>query len=72
MKTTLFALAGLVVLASPALSQSSSRWDDRDDRDDRGRSGRDYSRWHDMGDHGGRGGAAFRVRSGDSDRKSVV
>jgi hypothetical protein len=69
MQRMLIALAGVIVLASPALSQNWSRWDDRDssDHEDRGRSKRDYPRWHDMDDHHGSGrGARFMVRSGDS------
>ena len=69
MQRMLIALGALIVLASPALSQNWSRWDDRDssDHEDRGRSKRDYPRWHDMDDHHGSGrGARFMVRSGDS------
>src|SRR3954467_10013863 len=69
MQKMLIALGALTVLASPALSQNWSRWDDRDssDHEDRGRSKRDYPRWHDMDDNHGSGrGARFMVRSGDS------
>jgi hypothetical protein len=72
--TKLLLLAiGLALLASPALSQSSPRSDDRDsyaDRRDRDRGwGRERDGWHDMSDdeRGGPGrGARFMVRHGDA------
>src|ERR671939_190530 len=76
MRQALFLAAGLALLASPALSQSSPRPGDRDyDHRDGGwsRGGdRGWSRgdapWREMRDEGGRGGrgARFMVRSGDS------
>ena len=68
-KTFLLAV-GLALLASPALSQSSSRPDDRDaysDRRDRDRGwARERDGWHDD-ERGGPGrGARFMLRNGDA------
>ena len=54
MSKTILLAVGLALLASPALSQSSPRSDDRDsyaDRRDRDRGwGRERDGWHDMSD----------------------
>jgi hypothetical protein len=73
MTKSLLLAVGLTLLASPALSQSSPRPDDRDsyaDRRDRDRGwGRERDGWHGMSDdeRGGSGrGARFMVRNGDA------
>ena len=73
MKKAFLLAAGVAVLASPALSQSSSRDDDRDsyssrsERGDRGWRGSREGRWHEMRDYGGKGGGArFMLRSGEA------
>src|SRR3954466_3286408 len=71
MTKPLLLAVSLALLASPALSQSSSRPDDRDsyaDRRDRG-WGRERDGWHGMSDAGrggAGGGARFMVRNGDA------
>src|SRR5215207_4275208 len=73
MTKPLLLAVSLTLLASPALSQSSPRPDDRDsyaDRRDRDRGrGRERDGWHGMSDdeRGGAGrGARFMVRNGDA------
>src|SRR5215213_3424644 len=73
MSKSLLLAVGLALLASPALSQSSPRPDDRDsyaDRRDRDRGwGRERDGWHGMSDNerGGSGrGARFMLRNGDA------
>jgi hypothetical protein len=68
MSKTILLAVGLALLASPALSQGSSRPDDRDaysDRRDRGWA-RERDGWHDD-ERGGPGrGARFMLRNGDA------
>jgi hypothetical protein len=67
MSKTILLAVGLALLASPALSQGSSRPDDRDaysDRRDRGWA-RERDGWHDDGGGPGRG-ARFMLRNGDA------
>lgn len=74
MNKPLVLMLAVLATASPALSQSSSRSDERDsysDRRDGGRaSWREDRGWRGMHDEGhsgaGRRGARFMVRSGDS------
>src|SRR4051794_4761321 len=70
MTKTFLLIVGLALLASPALSQSSSRPDDRDSYSDRRDRDRGWARgrdgWQDD-ERGGAGrGARFMLRNGDA------